>query len=240
MDVLFTAEFWTALMSIVIIDLVLAGDNAIVIGLAARNLPKQDQTKVIIWGTIGAVIIRIAATMGVVYLLKIPGLLIVGGLLLIWIAIKLLVEEKEHDVKSGTSMWAAIRTIIIADAAMGLDNVLAVAGAAHGSMMLVVLGLTISVPIVVWGSTVVLKLIERFPWIIMIGSAVLGWTAAKMFVGEAFLKDFFVNPVIKYGFEAVVIAFVLVVGMIVKKKRVQEKASVSAASSEGPRHAQGE
>ncbi|MGZ9586099.1 TerC family protein [Paenibacillus marinisediminis] len=214
----FSIDFLTALMSIVLIDLVLAGDNAIVIGLAARNLPKADQKKVIIWGTVGAVIIRAIATMAVVWLLKIPGLLVIGGLLLIWIAIKLVAEDKDHDVKAGGSIWAAIRTIIIADAAMGLDNVLAVAGAAHGDNLLVILGLAISVPVVVWGSTLVLKLIERFPWIILIGSAVLGWTAAKMFVGEKFLAPFFTDPIIKYGFEALVIAFVVLVGLSKKRK----------------------
>src|SRR4051812_31102799 len=128
-------EFLTALLSIIMIDLVLAGDNAIVIGLAARNLPKNLQKKVIIWGTVGAIAIRALATVIVVWLLKIPGLLVIGGVLLIWIAYKLLVEEKGHDVQAGNGFWAAIRTIIIADALMGLDNVLAVAGAAHGNYL---------------------------------------------------------------------------------------------------------
>ncbi|KLR75335.1 membrane protein, partial [Geobacillus sp. T6] len=180
MDVL-SAEFWTALLSIIIIDLLLAGDNAIVIGLAARNLPKHQQKKAVVWGTVGAVVIRALATIFVVWLLKIPGLLLVGGVLLVWIAYKLLVEGKGHDdVEAGGSLWEAIRTIIIADALMGLDNVLAVAGAAHGSFLLVILGLLISVPIMVWGSTLILKWIERFPIVITIGAGVLAWTAAKM------------------------------------------------------------
>ena len=208
-----------ALLSIILIDLVLAGDNAIVIALAARNLPKQDQKKVIIWGTFGAILIRVVATLFVVKLLEIPGLLLVGGLLLVWIAVKLIVEEKEHDVKAGASIWAAIRTIIIADAAMGIDNVLAVAGAAHGDFLLVVLGLAISIPVVVWGSTVVLKLIERFPWIILLGSAVLAWTASKMIVKEEFLADFFTNPFIKYGFEILVVAAVVLFGALKKRKQ---------------------
>jgi len=211
-------EFLTALLSIVVIDLVLAGDNAIVIGLAARNLPKEKQKTVIIWGTVGAVIIRVIATIAVVWLLKIPGLMLIGGVLLVGIAYKLLVEEKGHDVKAGENTWAAIRTIIIADAAMGLDNVLAVAGAAHGSIWLVILGLAISVPIVVWGSTVIIKWTERHPIIITIGSGILAWTAAKMIVGEPFFKTFFENDFIKYGFEILVIAAVIGAGKLKKNK----------------------
>lgn len=214
-----SVEFWTALMSIVIIDLVLAGDNAIVIGLAARNVRKEDQRKVIFWGTVGAVLIRIVATLLVTYLLQIYGLRLIGGLLLVWIAYKLLVEERKHEISAGNQMWAAIRTIIIADAMMGLDNVLAVAGAAHGDMLLVILGLAISVPIMVWGSTIILKLTDRFPSVIAIGAAVLAYTAAKMIVAEPLLHDWFVNPVVKYGFELLVVIAVVLYGWNVKKKR---------------------
>ncbi|MED4355389.1 TerC family protein, partial [Geobacillus stearothermophilus] len=222
MDVL-SAEFWTALLSIIIIDLLLAGDNAIVIGLAARNLPKHQQKKAIVWGTVGAVVIRVLATIFVVWLLKIPGLLLVGGVLLVWIAYKLLVEGKGHDdVEAGGNLREAIRTIIIADALMGLDNVLAVAGAAHGSFLLVILGLLISVPIMVWGSTFILKWIERFPIIITIGAGVLAWTAAKMIVDEPFLKAYFANPAVKYGFELLVVAAVIVAGTMKKRKSAKE------------------
>ncbi|UZJ78107.1 TerC family protein [Fictibacillus sp. KU28468] len=219
----FTAEFFSALLSIVIIDLVLAGDNAIVIGLAARNLKKEQQKKVIIWGTVGAVIIRALATMAVVWLLKVPGLLLAGGLILIYIAYKLMAEDKDHDIKAQDSIWAAIRTIIIADAVMGLDNVLAVAGAAHGDFLLVVLGLLISVPIVVWGSTLFLKLIDKFPFIITIGAGILAWTAAKMIVGEPFLKEYFSNPFIKYGFEILIIAAVVLIGLAKKRSGANQK-----------------
>jgi YjbE family integral membrane protein len=215
---LFSMEFLSALLSIVIIDLVLAGDNAIVIGLAARNLPKHQQKKAVIWGTVGAVVIRALATLFVVWLLKIPGLLLIGGILLVWIAYKLLVEEKGHDVEAVGSLWEAIRTIIIADALMGLDNVLAVAGAAHDSFLLVILGLLISVPIMVWGSTLILKWIERFPIIITIGAGVLAWTASKMIVDEPFLDQYFANPVVKYGFEILVVAGVIAAGTLKKKK----------------------
>lgn len=211
-------EFLSALLSIVIIDLVLAGDNAIVIGLAARNLPKHQQKKAVIWGTVGAVVIRALATLFVVWLLNVPGLLLVGGILLVWIAYKLLVEEKGHDVEAVGSLWEAIRTIVIADALMGLDNVLAVAGAAHGNFLLVILGLLISVPIMVWGSTLILKWIERFPVIITIGAGVLAWTAAKMIVEEPFLDQYFANPVVKYGFEVLVIAGVIAAGTLKKEE----------------------
>jgi YjbE family integral membrane protein len=216
---LFSAEFFSALLAIIMIDLVLAGDNAIVIGLAARGLPKEMQKKVILWGTAGAIGIRILATLVVVWLLQIPGLLLVGGLLLVWVAYKLLVDEKDHNVEAGSNFWAAIRTIIIADALMGLDNVLAVAGAAHGSFLLVVLGLIISVPIVVWGSTIILKFVDRYPIIITIGAAVLAWTASKMIVKEPFLADYFANPVIKYGFELIVVALVVGIGYYMKSRR---------------------
>ncbi len=209
-------DFWSILLTIVFIDLLLAGDNAIVIGLAARNLPKELQTKAVIWGTAGAVIIRVVATMLVVSLLKIPFLLAIGGLLLIWIAYKLLVQDEAHgdNIKAGSTLWAAIRTIVIADAAMGLDNVIAVAGAAHGDYFLVVLGLVISIPIVVWGSTLFIKIIEKFPWIIYLGSGVLAYTAAKMITHENEFKNFFVNnPVLTWIFIATMVVLVIVAGV---------------------------
>ncbi|WP_121612126.1 TerC family protein [Mesobacillus foraminis] len=216
--------FLSALLSIIVIDLVLAGDNAILIGLAARNLPKEQQKKVILWGSLGAIVIRIAATLAVVWLLEIPGLHLIGGLLLVMIAYKLLVDDNDHsDVKAGDSFWAAIRTVIIADALMGLDNVLAVAGASHGNMLLVVIGLLISVPIVMWGSTMIIKWIERFPIIITLGSAILAWTASKMIVKEAFLADIFTNEIVKYGFEILVIAGVILSGMYRVKKKAEVK-----------------
>jgi YjbE family integral membrane protein len=184
-------EFLSALLAIVVIDLVLAGDNAIVIALAARNLPKPLQRRAVLWGTVGAVVVRASLTVGVLWLLQIPGLMLAGGALLMWIAYRLLTGDdggREHDLAPAMGFWAAMRTIVIADAVMGLDNVLAVAGAAHGSMLLVVLGLLISIPIVVWGSTLILHWIERFPSLLYIGGAVLAWTAAKMIVGEPMVE----------------------------------------------------
>jgi YjbE family integral membrane protein len=190
---LFSTPWWSALLAIILIDLVLAGDNAIVIALAARNLPGHLKQKAILWGTIGAIVIRAAMTVGVVWLLKIPGLMLVGGLGLVWIAYQLLADQGEasHDGPVVTTFWGAMKTIVAADALMGIDNVLGVAGAAHGAFDLVVIGLLISVPIVVFGSTLVLRLVERFPAIIQIGAAVLAFTAAKMIVSEPILADFF-------------------------------------------------
>ena len=196
MEMFMTAEFWSALAAIVVIDLVLAGDNAIVIALAARNLPKAHQRKAILWGTVGAVVVRTSLTVAVLWLLQVPGLMLAGGALLVWIAYRLLTGDdggREHDLAPAASFWAAMRTIVIADAVMGLDNVLAVAGAAHGSILLVVLGLVISIPIVVWGSTLVLRWLERFPSLLYVGGAVLAWTAVKMITGEPFLQEFFEN-----------------------------------------------
>jgi YjbE family integral membrane protein len=193
---LFSSPWWSALLAIVLIDLVLAGDNAIVIALASRNLPPHLQKKAIAWGTVGAIVVRSVMTVGVVWLLKIPGLMLVGGLGLLWIAYKLLADQsnKEHDGPVASTFWGAMKTIVVADALMGVDNVLGVAGAAQGSFDLVVIGLLISVPIVVFGSTMVLKLVERFPIIIQIGSAVLAFTAAKMIVSEPLLDPIFGGP----------------------------------------------
>ena len=192
---LFSAAWWSALLAIVLIDLVLAGDNAIVIALAARNLPVELKKKAILWGTVGAIVVRSVMTVGVVWLLKIPGLMLVGGLGLVWIAYQLLADDdgKEHDGPVISTFWGAMKTIIVADALMGVDNVLGVAGAAHGAFDLVIIGLLISVPIVVFGSTVVLKLVERFPAIIQIGAAVLAFTAAKMIIDEPLLSSLYGN-----------------------------------------------
>ncbi|HEX9183646.1 MAG TPA: TerC family protein [Burkholderiales bacterium] len=193
MELFMTGEFWSALAAIIVIDLVLAGDNAIVIALAARNLPKEHQRKAILWGTVGAVVVRASLTVVVLWLLKVPGLMLLGGLALVWIAYRLLTGDdggREHDVAPAASFWAAMRTIVIADAVMGLDNVLAVAGAANGSALLVVAGLVISIPIVVWGSTLILHWLERFPSLLYVGGAVLAWTAVKMITGEPALQEY--------------------------------------------------
>ena len=225
-----SAPWWSALLAIVLIDLVLAGDNAIVIALAARSLPPQLQKKAIIWGTVGAIVVRSAMTVGVVWLLKIPGLMLIGGLALLWIAYKLIATPQGDDEHSGpvaTTFWGAMKTIVIADAIMGVDNVLGVAGAAQGAFDLVVIGLLISIPIVVFGSTLVLKLVERFPSIMYIGAAVLAFTAGKMIVNEKLLGHIFKGPemlhtVAYWGVCVLAIAGVLAAGWL-HNRRVQTR-----------------
>ena len=220
---LFSNDWWSALMAIVMIDLVLAGDNAIVIALAARNLPDKLKQKAIVWGTVGAIAVRSVMTVGVVWLLQIPGLMLVGGLGLVWVAYQLLAEQgSDADHGPGaTTFMGAMKTIVVADALMGVDNVLGVAGAAHGAFDLVIIGLLISIPIVVFGSSVVLKLVERFPIIIQLGAAVLALTAAKMIVSEPFLIDYFgssrgpidaAQQAARFGIYAVTVAGVLAAG----------------------------
>ena len=192
---MFTMEFLSALAAIVVIDLVLAGDNAIVIALAARNVPRHLQTRAMILGAGGAVLVRTSMTVMVVWLLQIPGLLFAGGAMLVWIAYKLLLYEDGKEDGNGRgihgagTLSGAIKTIVIADMVMGLDNVLGVAGAAQGSFLLVVIGLLISIPILVWGSSMLLRLVERFPGFVYLGAGVLALTAAKMMTAEPHLKD---------------------------------------------------
>jgi YjbE family integral membrane protein len=193
---LFSAAFFSALFAIILIDLVLAGDNALVIGLVARNLPKHLQNRVIFWGTFGAIAIRVVMALMVVWILKVPGFMLVGGIALVWIAYKLLSPQSEEAAAHVTaapaaSLGGAIRTIVVADAVMGIDNVLAIGGAAQGSVLLIVLGLAISVPIVVWGSRLVITLVDRYPSVILLGGAVLAWTAYSMIVREPLAAPWF-------------------------------------------------
>ncbi|HEY0823993.1 MAG TPA: TerC family protein [Ramlibacter sp.] len=223
-----SAAWWSALLAIILIDLVLAGDNAIVIALAARNLPPHLKNKAIIWGTVGAIVVRSAMTVGVVWLLRIPGLMGIGGAALLWIAYKLVADDggdDEHGPVAST-FWGAMKTIVIADALMGIDNVLGVAGAAHGSFDLVVIGLLVSIPIVVFGSKIVLKLVERFPLIIQLGAAVLAFTAAKMIVSEPLLRDVFdPSAVARWSLYALCIAGVLGAGWLATRGARQSDAA---------------
>jgi len=230
---LFSQDFFSALLAIVVIDLVLAGDNAIVIAMAAKNLPAHLQKKAIIWGAVGAIVVRSAMTLVVVYLLNIPGLMLIGGLLLVWIAYKLLIPGSDGDGEhnhASASFWGAMKTIVIADAVMGLDNVLAVAGASNGSYLLVVLGLLISIPVVVWGSTQILKLVERYPSITYLGAGVLAWTAAKMMTSEPIVQEWqvFKNPVFEYGIQALVVFGVLFGGFIRSRLALEEQIAPAA------------
>jgi len=217
-----SAAWWSALLAIILIDLVLAGDNAIVIALAARSLPAHLQKKAILWGTVGAIGVRSLMTVGVVWLLQIPGLMGLGGAALLWIAYKLVADDSGQDDHGpvASTFWGAMRTIVIADALMGIDNVLGVAGASHGAFDLVIIGLLVSVPIVMFGSKVVLRLVERFPAIIQAGAAVLAFTAAKMIVTEPLLGELFApSAVARWSTYAVCIVGVLAAGWLAARGR---------------------
>ncbi|MER3547279.1 MAG: hypothetical protein C4338_06605 [Rhodanobacteraceae bacterium] len=206
--------FWSGLGSIILIDLVLAGDNAVVIALAARDLPHRLQLRTIFWGSFIAVAVRVAMTAGVLWLLKIPGLMLIGGLVLLPIAWRLLHhgEERPH-VKPASGLWSAMLTIVLADALMGLDNVLAIAGASKGHLGLVTLGLLISVPLVVWGSTLILKLLTRWPAIVYIGAAAIAWTAARMVTEDDLVDDWFnAHMALDYAVLALFVIGILALG----------------------------
>lgn len=224
---LLSAEFFSALVAIIVIDLVLAGDNAIVIALAARNVPASLRTKAIVWGTVGAIAVRTSMTLVVVWLLKIPGLLLIGGLLLVWIAYKLIIDNEnggEDHLDAASSFWGAMKTIIVADALMGLDNVLAVAGAAQGNFLLVVLGLLISIPIVIWGSQLILKFVERYPAIVYLGAGVLAWTSVKMMSNEPMLKEALSqHPVLVWAAYIAVVGGVLMGGLWVNHGKARAR-----------------
>lgn len=178
---LLSMQFFTALGTIILLDILLGGDNAVVIAMAANKLSPALRKKAILIGTAGAVIIRLIMTFIAVWLLTIPYLQVIGGLILLPIAVKLLVPEEHHDnVKASDNLMGAIKTIIIADAAMGVDNVLAIAGASHGSFLLVAIGFLVSIPIIVGGSTIIGRLMDRFPVILYAGAGLLGWTAGSM------------------------------------------------------------
>jgi YjbE family integral membrane protein len=232
--------FLSALAAIVVIDLVLAGDNAIVIALASRRLPPAARRRAILWGTVGAVAVRTLLTLVVVALLRIPGLLAIGGLLLVVIAYKLLIQPDDtgaakHDVVAAGSFWAAIKTIVVADALMGLDNVLAVAGAAHGSFLLVVIGLLVSIPIVVWGSQLVLRLVERFPAVVYLGAGILAWTAVKMVASEPLLAGTLASvPFAEPAISVAIVGGVLSAGFMSNYRPVRARIAAHLADPAAP------
>ena len=189
LEYLVSAEFWVGLFKIIGVNIILSGDNAVVIALAARSLPPKQQTQAIIWGSGAAIVMRILLTLFAVALLTLPWLKIVGSLLLFWIGVKLLVpEEDDAEIEASDQLLSAIKTILIADLVMSLDNVIAVAAAAGGSILLLILGLAISIPLVIFGATLLLKLMERFPVIITIGGALIGWVAGEMLVTDPALE----------------------------------------------------
>jgi YjbE family integral membrane protein len=184
-------EFIWALAAIILIDIVLGGENALVIAMASRNLPEHLKKKALVWGTLGAVGVRFACVAALTYLLMVPGLRLMAGAALIYIAWMLTQEKEEHEIKTATTFWGAMSTIIVADAVMGVDNALAIAAAANGSWLLIIIGLLISVPIVIFGSTIIMKIIEKYPWFIFLGSFVLYVVAIKMMLHEPFIDRYF-------------------------------------------------
>lgn len=189
---MFLEALW-AVVAIILIDIVLAGDNALVIGMAANRLPPELKKKVIFWGTFGAIAIRFISIVALSYLLMVPGLKLIGGLALIYIAWKLAFMDKDHKMETKDTFWSAIGTIVIADAVMGIDNALGIAAAANGDFGLVVFGLLISIPIILFGSTVIAKFLEKYPNSIFIGSFVLFLVAMQMILKEPFI-DTYVDP----------------------------------------------
>jgi YjbE family integral membrane protein len=187
-----TPQFWLAALEIVVINILLSGDNAVVIALACRNLPDHQRRWGVFWGAIGAIVLRIVLTFFAVSLLKLSWLKIAGGVLLVWIGIKLIAEEDGEggsEVKASDRLLAAVRTVIIADVVMSIDNVLGVAAAAKGSLLLLVFGLVVSVPLVIGGAQLIMRLIERFPILIVAGGGLLGYVAGELIVEDSAIVD---------------------------------------------------
>lgn len=186
-----SAAFWIAVAQIIAIDLILSGDNAVVIALACRNLPHEQRKKGILWGVFGAVGLRVILTAFAATLLGLPFLKLVGGLLLLWIGVKLLAVDDDggHEIEAASTLWSAVKTIIIADFVMSADNVIAVAAASRDSLFLLLFGLAVSIPLIIWSSQIVLKLMERYPIVVTLGAGLLGWVAGGMFVGDAAIKE---------------------------------------------------
>jgi len=219
---MFESEFYSALLVIITINMILSGDNALVIAIASRKLPAVHRQKAILWGTLLAVVVRVVATVAAAYLLLIPYLYLIGGIILTWIAFNLLIdEEKDGHVKASDNLRAAIQTIVLADIMMGLDNVLAIAGAAKGNLLLIILGLLISIPIMIWGSQIVLKAMERYWWIVYVGSGVLAWTAANMILHEKKLEHFFADPTMGELLKFLLVGAIIGVGLLQRWKIIR-------------------
>ena len=234
MDQFMHADFWIAVGQIIMIDILLGGDNAVVIALACRKLPPAQRTKGILWGTVGAIVLRVILIFFALTLLAIPCLKLVGAVLLLWIGIKLLAPGDEGDhgnVQSSDKLWAAVRTVIVADLVMSVDNVIAIAGAAEGAggdhkMPLVVFGLLVSIPIIVWGSQFVIKLMDRFPSVITVGGMLLGWIAGTMAVGDPAIAGFVPQAgpgeavaAVRYTAGVFGALLVLAVGLMIKRRQ---------------------
>lgn len=227
MDIV-SPEFWVAVLQIIAIDIVLGGDNAIVIALACRRLPKEQRNRGIFWGVFGAIALRVVLISFALTLLAIPFLKIIGALLLVWIGIKLLQPEPEnstHEIDASTTLLGAIKTIIIADVVMSLDNVIAIAGAAKDSVGLVIFGLIVSVPIIVWGSKLIMRLMDRFPIIIIIGAGLLGWVAGDMAITDVAINEWVsTNAIFLHWFSPVCGALIIVItGKLLAARSLKNK-----------------
>ena len=227
MEEFLTAHFWVAVGQIIMIDILLGGDNAVVIALACRQLPPQLRTKGILWGTAGAIVLRVILIAFALTLLQVPYLKLVGAALLLWIGVKLLAPDDgdEHsDIQGSDKLWSAVKTVIVADLVMSVDNVIAIAGAATGAggqhqLPLVIFGLLVSIPIIVWGSQLVLKLMDRFPWVITVGGMLLGWIAGTMAISDPALKGWVPQDAVwNYAMGAAGALLVLAVGTLAKQR----------------------
>lgn len=209
------STFFSSLLLIITINIVLSGDNAVVIAVACRRLSPVQRKKAILWGTFLAVIVRVMATILAVYLLQIPYLYLVGGVILLWISYKLLRDEEDSEqIDAGDDLVQAVKTIVVADVMMGLDNVLAIAGAAKGSILLIVLGLLISIPLMIFGSQLILKAMERFQWLVYVGAAVLALAAANMIVTERVVSDWIAGQGwLEASIKIAIVALVLILGL---------------------------
>ncbi|QKO23467.1 TerC family protein [Rhodoferax sp. BAB1] len=228
MEAFLTAHFWVAVGQIILIDILLGGDNAVVIALACRSLPPQQRTKGILWGTAGAIILRVILIAFALTLLQVPYLKLVGAALLIWIGVKLLIPEDEDEhsnIQASDKLWGAVKTVIVADLVMSVDNVIAIAGAAQGAgeehqLALVIFGLLVSIPIIVWGSQLVLKLMDRFPMIITLGGMLLGWIAGTMAHTDPAVVDYLPQEKVwNYAFGIAGALLVLIAGKVAQKKQ---------------------
>ncbi len=215
LEMFYTSEFWLALVQIIIINIMLSGDNAVVIALACRSLPPKQQQQAIIFGSVGAIVLRIVLTFFAVMLLSLPFLKLVGGLALLWIGASMLNSNDDgHGPDAHSNLSAAIKTIIIADLIMSLDNVLGVAAAAKDNVVLLVIGLGISIPLIIFGSQLILKLMERFPIIITFGAGLLGWVAGEMLVSDSFVSGWIETHAsfLHYLVPAICVVIVLAIG----------------------------
>lgn len=219
-------RFWVGMFNIIVLDLILSGDNAVVIGMAARNLPDPQRKKAIVLGAGAAVLLRASLTAIAAWLLNIPLIMSIGSVLLLWIAVKLLVEDGDDThVEGGKDLKSAIKTIIIADVVMSLDNVLAVAGASHGNLILVLFGLTFSIPIIMWGSRLIAALLNKLNWLVYVGAAILGYVAGDMMVQDPMLKGLFADqPILSEIIPGFLALMVIVVGFLKKKLQGNQNA----------------